>query len=260
MNQETTVIATREVLGRTVQVYGSFEEPLFLAKDVAEWIEHSNPTEMIRSLENKSEKLNSIILSAGQRRSVLMLTEDGLYEVLFQSRKPIAKQWKAFVKQILKELRIHGITATSKKIEEILSDPDSWIKALQTIKKEREEKEKALEAVNILTEKIEADRPKTIFADSVLGSENLILIREYAKDLCDQGFKTGQNRLFQWFKDHKYLNSAKEPYQKYVDMGLFEVITWTIGSGKNTLTKKTTKITGKGQVYFAEKIKQPIEL
>ena len=256
MNQETTVIATREVLGRTVQVYGSFEEPLFLAKDVAEWIEHSNPTEMIRSLENKSEKLNSIILSAGQRRSVLMLTEDGLYEVLFQSRKPIAKQWKAFVKQILKELRIHGITATSKKIEEILSDPDSWIKALQTIKKEREEKEKALEAVNILTEKIEADRPKTIFADSVLGSENLILIREYAKILSDQGFVTGEKKLYMWFRENGFLNRRNEPYQEYIDMGLFKVIERSYGGPEGTFTCNTTKVTGKGQLYFAGKIKQ----
>lgn len=76
---------------------GDFENPLFLAKEVAEWIEHSNPTEMVRTIDD-DEKLNSIILSAGQNREVTFLTEDGLYEVLMQSRKPIAKQFKKKVK------------------------------------------------------------------------------------------------------------------------------------------------------------------
>jgi len=61
--------------------------------------------------------------------------------------------------------------------------------------------------------------------------------------------------LYEWFRSHKYLNDKNEPYQNYVSMGLFEVITRTIGSGIETFTSKTTKITGKGVVYFAEKIK-----
>ena len=81
-------IEERNVLGKDFKMYGTFDEPLFLAKDVAEWIEHSNPTEMVRGVD-EDEKLNSVILSAGQRRATTMLTEDGLYEVLMQSRKPI---------------------------------------------------------------------------------------------------------------------------------------------------------------------------
>lgn len=88
-------------------MYGTFDDPLFLAKDVAEWIEHSNPTEMVRGVD-EDEKLNSVILSAGQRRATTMLTEDGLYEVLMQSRKPIAKSFKKEVKKILKEIRKTG--------------------------------------------------------------------------------------------------------------------------------------------------------
>lgn len=259
MNLETTVVATREILGKIVQVYGSFKDPLFLAQDVAEWIGVANVSQMVSALDDV-DKLVYVIHTTGQRRSVLMLTEDGLYEVLMLSRKPIAKKWKIQVKQILKELRIYGITATSQKIEELLSDPDSWIKVLQTIKKEREEKEKAIETVNILNEKIKTDQPKIVFADSVSGSNGSILIRQFAKDLCDNGFNIGQNRLFQWFRDNKYLNQNNEPYQEYVDMRLFEVITRAIGSGEATFTIKTTKITGKGQIYFASKIKQLVEI
>ena len=119
-----------------------------------------------------------------------------------------------------------------------------------------EEKEKALEAVNILTEKIETDRPKIIFADSVSGSENLILIREYAKILSDQGFVTGEKRLYTWFRENGFLNRRNEPYQEYIDMGLFKVIERSYGGPEGTFTCNTTKITGKGQLYFAGKIKQ----
>lgn len=104
---EIKVISSENILGQEFKIYGDFENPLFLAKDVANWIEHSNPTEMLRGIDEE-ERLNSVILSAGQRRSATMLTEYGLYEVLMQSRKPIAKQFKKQVKHILKQLRIKG--------------------------------------------------------------------------------------------------------------------------------------------------------
>jgi len=103
--------------------------------------------------------------------------------------------------------------------------------------------------------KIESDKPKIVFADSVMGSSNSILVRQFAKDLCDNGFDTGEKRLYEWFRSNKYLNDKNEPYQNFVTMGLFEVTTRSIGSGLDTFTTKTTKVTGKGQVYFAEKIK-----
>lgn len=101
------VLEQRELHGKKITVYGSNENPLFLAKDVSEWIEHSNTSEMIKNVD-EDEKLISTILSAGQKRDVLMLTENGLYEVLMQSRKPIAKEFKKAVKNILKQIRTQG--------------------------------------------------------------------------------------------------------------------------------------------------------
>lgn len=97
----------QEVLGRSFKVYGTVEEPLFLAKDVAEWIEHSNLTMMLKSVDG-DEKLVETMFSAGQRRDVTFVTEDGIYELLMLSRKPIAKQWKKEVKKILKNIRLNG--------------------------------------------------------------------------------------------------------------------------------------------------------
>lgn len=104
---EVELVCRTTFMGREINIYGSVENPLFLANEVAEWIEHSNTTEMSRSVDD-DEKLTSTILRAGQRRECNLLTEDGLYEVFMQSRKPIAKQFKRGIKQILKDIRRQG--------------------------------------------------------------------------------------------------------------------------------------------------------
>lgn len=100
------VIDEREVLGFQVKTYGDMENPLFLAKDVAEWIEHSDVSMMLRKVD-EDEKLIQTLFVSGQNREMWFLSEDGLYEVLMQSRKPIAKQFKKKVKTLLKDLRLN---------------------------------------------------------------------------------------------------------------------------------------------------------
>lgn len=104
MNNQLCVLTKQEVLGKQFTIYGTKEEPLFLAKDVANWIEHKNITHMMNVVD-EDEKLIYTICNSGQNREMWFLTEDGLYEVLMQSRKPIAKQFKKKVKEILKGLR-----------------------------------------------------------------------------------------------------------------------------------------------------------
>ena len=104
---EIQVISKSTFLGKEIDVYGTAENPLFLASDVADWIEHSNVTEMLRNIDD-DEKLTSEILRAGQKRRCNFLTENGLYEVLMLSTKPIAKQFKKGVKNILKSIRKTG--------------------------------------------------------------------------------------------------------------------------------------------------------
>lgn len=94
-------------MGQKVDVYGTVEEPLFLAKDVATWIGHSDVSTMMRNLDNE-EKVTNIVCTPGGKQNAWFLTENGLYEVLMQSRKPIAKQFKKGVKEILKSIRRTG--------------------------------------------------------------------------------------------------------------------------------------------------------
>lgn len=106
---EMRIIDERVVFEKNFRVYGDFENPLFLAKDVAEWIEYDKDKvgQMLNTIDN-DEKMTSPIYYSGQVRNMWFVTEDGLYEILMQSRKPIAKLWKKKVKEILKEIRKTG--------------------------------------------------------------------------------------------------------------------------------------------------------
>lgn len=138
---EIKVINKSMLLGKEIDVYGSVDEPLFLAKDVAEWIEHTQPSKMVETVD-EDEKLMGTIFLSGQNREVWMLTEDGLYEVLMQSRKPIAKQFKKGVKEILKTIRKTGSYSVSK--------PLSQLEVFQMAVNQMVEQEKRLSGVERL--------------------------------------------------------------------------------------------------------------
>ena len=244
---ELTIINEQEVLGKHFTVYGTADEPLFLAKDVAEWIEHSKPSIMVDTVD-EDEKLRETIFTSGQNREVWFLTENGLYEVLMQSRKPLAKEFKKKVKEILKSIRKHGLYAT----DQLLNNPDFAIAAFQALKEERARKQ-ALEA------QIEADRPKVLFADAVSASKSSCLIGELAKILKQNGIDIGQNKLFQWLRSNGYIISRRgeswnQPTQKSMQLGLFELKKTNINHADgHTTVNTTTKVTGKGQQYFINK-------
>lgn len=246
------VVDQREVLGKDFRIYGTIENPLFLAKDVSNWIEHSKTSMMLQGID-EDEKLRETIFTSGQGREMWFLTEDGMYEVLMQSRKPIAKQFKKQVKGILKDIRKHGMYAR----DELLENPDLLIQVATQLKKEREEK-------RLLQAKIQEQQPKVLFADAVSTANTSILIGELAKLLKQNGVDTGQNRLFAWLRDNGYLIKRKGtdynmPTQYSMDLGLFEVkeTSVTCPDG-HVLINKTTKVTGKGQIYFINKFKNKV--
>ena len=121
MNKEIKVIDERVVLGKHFRVYGDIENPLFLAKDVAEWIEHSDRNKMLKTVD-EDEKVKNIIPTLGGNQEAWFLNEDGVYEVLMQSRKPIAKQFKKEVKKILKQIRLTGGAVIEDREEEFINN------------------------------------------------------------------------------------------------------------------------------------------
>lgn len=191
------VLSETELLGRKFTVYGTAENPLFLAKEVAECIDYAKTSKgkfdvsnMVSSVDEE-EKLVRTIFVSGQNREVWLLTEDGLYEVLMQSRKPIAKEFKKGVKEILKTIRKTGGYIATKQDdtpEEIMARA---LTIAQATLAKREERLKQLEAqaeqqqvtIEIQTEEIKKAAPKVSYYDNHLQSVNTQTSTQAAKQI-----------------------------------------------------------------------------
>lgn len=126
---------TFTILDKEFKIYNTIEEPLFLAKDVAEWIDYDKTSinKMLNTVD-EDEKLNGTLFLSGQNRKVWFLTEAGVYEVLMQSRKPIAKQFKKEVKQLLKKLRLEQFIIDENINRENLNKLNKAVEELNRIK------------------------------------------------------------------------------------------------------------------------------
>lgn len=105
---------------------------------------------------------------------------------------------------------------------------------------------------------IEEQRPRVLFSQAVETAKSSVLIGELAKILCQNGVKTGEIRLYQWLRDNHYLCAHGESYnlptQRMIEMGLFEIKKSSRQNADGTIfVTSTTKVTGKGQVYFVDK-------
>lgn len=241
------VIYNQEVLGQEFKIYGTKEEPLFLAKDVANWIEHNKPNEMIKNVD-EDEKLKAIITHSGQGREMWFLTENGLYEVLMQSRKPIAKQFKKQVKQILKQIRKTGGYIP---VAEDEDDATIMARALLLAKKTIDNKNKELE------EKKKELEDKNRFINQIAESRNSLLVREVAKIISksDSNILIGEKRLYEKLREWGWVHyKGTEPKQYALDRGYLEVKEGTVTNQSGTFTYYTTKVTGKGQKRILEKL------
>lgn len=212
---ELKVLNEQEVLGKQFRVYGTAEEPLFLAKDVAEWIEYdtSSVHKMLANVDD-DEKVRKNVPTLGGTQESWCLTENGLYEVLMQSRKPIAKQFKKEVKEILKTIRKHGIYATDNVIDNILNNPDFGIELLTKLKEER-------------AARVEAERKNAI----LMHVNKTYTITEIAKEL---GLKSAMqlNRILAEKKIQYQVNGTWLMYSNYSDCGYEEIKQEVLDSGK----------------------------
>lgn len=260
------ILTEREILGKTFKIYGDMNNPLFLAKDVATWIDYSykdgrkinrDISKMLSLVDDDEKEKFSIKISGeqsspeGARKNMEMwfLTEEGVYEILMQSRKPVAKIFRKKVKEILKSIRKTGGYI---EIDEGDNEEEILKKAYIIAMKNIENKNQVIEE---LKEKENINRPKVVFAEVVETSKHSILIGDLAKIIKQKGYDIGQQRLFAWLRENNYLikrgDSYNMPTQKSMEMKLFEIkeslITHTDG---HQSIKKTPKVTGKGQVYF----------
>lgn len=232
-------------LVRTLEING---EPWFVGKDVAEALGYSNPRKAIGDHVDDEDKGVTKCDTLGGSQDLTVINESGLYSLILSSKLPTAKAFKRWVtSEVLPAIRKHGLYAT----EELIANPDLAIEAFKALKEEREAR-KALEAENT------AMRPKALFADAVSASHTSILIGELAKLIKQNGIDIGQKRLFEWLREQGFLmksgSSKNMPTQRSMEQGLFEIKESSyINSEGVTVVTKTTKVTGKGQIYFTNK-------
>ena len=188
MKNELTVIDEREILGKRFRVYGDFENLLFLAKDVAEWINYAkmkngtyNVTQMLSSID-EDEKLVYKVYISGQNRNMWFLTEDGFYEVCMQSTKPNAKIFKKEVKKILKTIRKTGMYMTDNVWDTITSNPEKLGEVLINYGKVKRELEHLEEENQIQKQLIAEYKPIKEYVDTILSSEDTMTITQIAAD------------------------------------------------------------------------------
>ena len=230
---------------RTMEING---EPYFVGKDIAEILGYQNGSRDVNRHTDEEDRQKTMIFDGNQDRETIIINESGLYSLILSSKLPKAKEFKRWVtSEVLPSIRKHGAYA----VDELLNDPEFAIKTFTALKEERERSKR-------LSEQIEADKPKVIFADSVSAAKTSILIGDLAKILKQNGVNIGQNRLFEWFRQNGFLiksgSSKNMPTQKAAEMGLFEVKVSTVNNPDGSIREtKTTKVTGKGQVYFVNK-------
>lgn len=241
---ELMLIDERNVLGKDFKMYGDINNPLFLARDVAEWIEYSQSSanKMLASVDS-DEKLVGTILRSGQKRDMWFLTEDGLYEVLMQSRKPIAKAFKKQVKQILKQIRHTGgyIPVNSQ-------DDDFLIMA-----KAHQILERTLQRKNQIILELQ---PKADTYDMIMLDEGTFDMNSVAKMVG-----MGEYKLFSYLRDKKVLfynsNKCNVPFERFRYNGCFKVVDAMCPDGN---ARAVTRVTQKGIDYICKLIREDKEI
>lgn len=231
---------------RTVTIDG---EPWFVGKDVAKILDYSNTRKALADHVEEDDKIDGVTIrdSIGRNQKPVFINESGLYSLILSSKLPTAKRFKHWVtSEVLPSIRKNN----------------GYIMNQENMTPEQIMAEGILIAQRIIESKnkeIERMKPKEVFADAVKTSHTSILVGDLAKILKQNGIEIGPKRLFEWLRNNGYLikrngTDRNMPTQKAMEMGLFEVKESAINNPDGSVRiTKTTKVTGKGQLYFINK-------
>lgn len=229
---------------RTVEIDG---KPYFVGKDVAKVLGYSNPRDAI-SRHCKGVVKHDGFKEGGQE--VALLPEGDIYRLIIKPQLPTADKFERWVfDEVLPSIRKNGGYIAG---QDTLSDDELLEKAVLVAQRKIAERDRIIEQQR---QKIEQDKPKTIFADAVSASDTSMLVRDVAKMIRQNGVSLGEKRFYKWLRENGYIcQNSTSPTQKAMELGLFEIVVRTVERGnKLPIETKTTKITGKGQQYFINK-------
>lgn len=223
-------------------IAGDGGEPYFAATDVAKVLGYRDAFNMTRRLDDDEKGTRSVSTPGGEQE-LSFITEPGMYSAILGSKIPNAKAFKRWVThEILPAIRRDGGYIAAKQDE----PPEVIMARALKIADETMRRQAA---------QIDELRPKALFADAVGNTEGLILIRDLAHILRQNGLDTGQNRLFAMLREDGYLEKGRnEPTQRSLDLGVMRVVETVVAKPDGTtFVNRTPKITGKGQAYFVKR-------
>jgi anti-repressor protein len=204
-------------------------EPWFVAKDVCDILEISNPTMALQRLdEDERSKFN-----LGRQGETNIVNESGLYELVFGSRKQEAQDFKRWIKrEVLPSIRKNGSYGVNKL-------PSNYVEALEALVEQ-------VKCNQELSEKAALDAPKVALYDTAMSANNNFTMERVSKTI---GY--GRNKLFAFLREHKILRTNNLPYQEFIDRGYFDVRQYTVTHLTSGVENKTqTLITPKGMAYI----------
>ena len=230
-------------------------------KLVGDWLRLKATTEFTEALSADMHiPISALIqvVKGGNSEQGTWLHED----VALEFARWLSPSFAIWCNKRIKELLQYGMTAMQPTLEQMINNPDLVISLATQLKSEREEKQRMVCENQTLKEQnkniIEETKPAVTFTNAFSGAESSCLIGELAKIISQNGYEIGEKRMFAWLREKGYLGKHGERYnvpnQKYVEQGLF-VIKKGVRSGSNGVlhTTLTTKVSGKGQVYFVNK-------
>lgn len=237
------VVAETEILDRAIKIYGSIESPLFKATDVAEWIDYSKSngkykvSQMTKSIDEEEKGIYNVA-TLGGIQELTFLTEDGLYEVCMQSRKPVAKEMKKKIKQYLKSIRLTGAAIPVGEEQRFV---DNYLPSLSSGLKDQ-----------IIVELTENNKKLQQFYDDLMSTGGLMQMNTVAKEL-----NIGEYKLFAFLRNKKvffYNNDMVNiPYQRFMNEGKFAVKETPCHDGN---IRSVTYATKKGLDYIRKLLRK----
>ncbi len=223
-------------------------EPYFVGKDIAEILGYSNASKAVMNhVDLEDKKFEMIAHSQNGNVSetkTAIINESGLYSLILKSKLPTARKFKRWVtSEVLPTIRKHGVYATENTLEQMLNDPDTAIKLLETIKVEREQRLIAEQRVNEL-------QPKATYYDLILQNKTLLSVTQIAKDYGMSA--TALNKMLSDFGIQFKQGGTWLLYQKHADKGYTQSTTHIIDDERSSLL---TKWTQKGRLFIYSALK-----
>ena len=254
--QENFVFAGQEL--RTLLVD---DEPHFILKDLCEILELGNPRQVKTRLEDGVISNYPIQDRLGREQTVTTINEDGLYDVILDSRKPEARQFRKWItSEVVPSIRKTGGYVAENRADDFV---DAWLPQVDehsrsAIASTLEQNRKLINENKKLSTTIESNQPKVVFAEAYEVSDDLITIKEMANLLNQKGVDTGEHRLYRWLRENGYVCSKGSmhnlPTQKSLDLEILQIKKGLrTGSSGEIKQTRTTKVNGKGQIYFINK-------